>query len=302
MTDRLNAMRLLVRVIERRSFTLAAADLNISRSTATEVIRRLENDLGTRLLERTTRHVAPTRDGEAYYQRCLFILADVDEAESALRKGNPAGLLRIDAPGILTRSFLLPGLAEFLARYPDLELQLGQGERLVDPVREGVDCVVRAGIPSDSTMIMRKLADLNEITCASPAYLERYGVPRTLEDLEGHKMVGFLSSRTGQIMPLEFQGREEIREVSLPSPVTVNDADTAYQLARLGYGLIQAPRYRFEEDLRNGSLVEILTDCPPPLLPLAAYYPQNRQLSPRVRVFVDWVAEVFSDPAVIARL
>lgn len=286
-------MRLLVRVIDRRSFTAAAADLGMPRSTATEAIRKLERDLGCRLLERTTRHVAPTPDGEAYYRRCLSILADIDEAEGALRGGEPAGLLRIDAHGALTRAFLLPRLPEFLAAYPQITLHIGQGDRLVDLVREGVDCVIRAGEPDDSGMIMRKLPDIPELTCASPDYLERYGTPASPSDLDGHAMVGFVSSRTGRVMPMEFQTEDGIREVTLPCRVTANEAETAHHLARLGYGLIQAPRYRFRKDLAQSTLVEVLPGHPPPPLPLAAYYPQNRQMSPRVGVFLDWVATVF---------
>ncbi|WP_110749164.1 LysR family transcriptional regulator [Phyllobacterium leguminum] len=292
--DRLDAMRLFIRVIDRRSFTAAAADLEIPRSTATEGIRRLEHDLGSRLLERTTRHVAPTPDGEAYYQRCLSILADIDEAESALRGGVPAGMLRIDAHGSLTRAFLLPRLPEFLDAYPQVVLQLGQGDRLVDLVREGVDCVIRAGEPDDSGMIMRRLPSIPEITCASPRYLERHGVPSSLDDLENHQMIGFMSSRTGRVMPMEFESAQGIREITLPCRVTANDAETLHHLARMGYGIIQAPRYRFREDLARGVLVEVLPDYPPPPLPLAAFYPQNRQLSPRVRIFLDWVTKVFA--------
>jgi DNA-binding transcriptional LysR family regulator len=293
--DRLDAMRLFVRVIDRRSFTAAAADLGIPRSTATEAMRRLESDLGSRLLQRTTRHVAPTPDGEAYYQRCLSILADIDEAESALRGGVPAGVLRIDAHGVLTRSFLLPRLPEFLDAYPQIVLHIGQGDRLVDMVREGIDCVIRAGEPDDSGMIMRKLPPIPEMTCASPEYLKRNGVPSTPNDLEGHQMIGFVSSRTGRVMPLEFETAEGVREVTLPCRLTANEAETIHHLARMGYGIIQAPRYRFREDIERGTLVEVLPDFPPPLLPLAAFYPQNRQLSPRVRVFLDWAVGVFED-------
>lgn len=294
MLDRLDAMSLFVRVVERRSFTAAAADLGIPRSTATEGIKRLEASLGSRLLDRTTRHVEPTRDGEAYYRRCLAILADVEEAESALRGAEPAGLLRVDAHGRITRTFLLPALPAFLARYPKLDLQLGQNDRLVDLVREGVDCAIRAGVPDDSGLIMRRLAALPEITCASPDYLARHGMPQSPEDLTGHLCVGFLSSRTGSVMPLEFQVGDGVREITLSSRVTVNEAESLHDLALLGMGLIQAPRYRFQEDLATGRLIEVLPQFPPKPTPLVALYPQNRQLSPRVRVFLDWVAGIFA--------
>lgn len=293
MIDRFDTMRLFVRVLERRSFTKAAADLNIPRSTASEAIQRLERDLGSRLLERTTRHIAPTPDGAAYYERCVSILADLEEAEGALRGHEPSGALRIDAPGTLTRVFLLPHLSAFLSKYPNITLQLGQTERLVDLVREGVDCVIRAGAPEDSSMIMRRLASIPEITCASPDYIAQHGNPKSVDDLDGHKIVGFLSSRSGTVMPLEFKVGKRFEEISLPATVVANDADTVHHLAREGFGLVQAPRYRFLEDLETGKLVEVLPTSPPPPISLAAYYPQNRQLSPRVRIFLDWIVEVF---------
>ncbi|MCV0426490.1 MAG: LysR family transcriptional regulator [Roseibium sp.] len=292
--DRLDAMRFFVRVVDRRSFTHAAADLDISRSTATEVIQRLEERLRTRLLERTTRHVSPTPDGEAYYRNCVTILSDIDETERAFLGGEPSGLLRVDAPGPLTRTYLLPELPDFMSRFPEIELQLGQGERLVDLVREGVDCVIRAGDPEESGLIRRALGQIEEITCASPAYLEVHGMPRSPDDLQSHHMIGFVSSRTHTVLPLEFQCGDTVREIKLPCRTKVNDAETAHHLAELGFGLIQAPRYRFRNAINSKKLTQVLASFPPPPLQLAAYYPQRRQLSPRVRVFLDWAADVFA--------
>ncbi|MBX5135362.1 LysR family transcriptional regulator [Rhizobium lentis] len=293
--DRLDRMQLFIRVVERRSFAAAASDLGLARSTATEAIKKLEGDLGVRLLERTTRHVEPTLDGTAFYRRCVAILAEVDEAENVFRDMQPRGLLRVDAHPLLTRTFLLPRLNEFLDRYPLLDLQIGQGDRLVDLVREGIDCVIRAGEISDSGLIMRRLGMIAEITCASPAYISRHGMPRSPDAMEGHRAVGFISSRTGQVMPLEFTVGNTVRFVSLPCRLTVNNSDTMTDLARLGFGLIQAPRYRLQRNLDEGTLVEVLADYLPPPTPLTALYPQNRQLSPRVRVFLDWIVELFSE-------
>ncbi|TGQ28593.1 LysR family transcriptional regulator [Mesorhizobium sp. M00.F.Ca.ET.216.01.1.1] len=293
--DSLDRMRLLTRVIERGSFTAAAADLALSRSTATEAIKQLEARLGVRLLERTTRHVTPTLDGQAYYQHCLAILAEVEDAEADFQAAQPQGLLRIDVHGFMARHFILPRLAEFLDRYPRIELSIGDGDRLVDLVREGVDCVLRSGEQADSGMITRRITTLREVTCASPAYLEKHGMPASPDDLGGHVMVGFRSSRTGEVMPLEFTGGGELRHVTLPSRVTVNGSDTMAELARLGFGLVQAPHYRFAEDFARGTLVEVLPDYPPAPTPLSALYPQNRQLAPRVRVFVDWVIGIFGE-------
>lgn len=293
--DRFDAMRLFVRLVERQSFTAAAADLGIPRSTASEVLRGLEARLGARLLERTTRHVTPTLDGEDYYRRCVAILAEVEEAEAAMRDAQPRGLLRIDAHPLLTRTFILPHLPAFLTRYPQLDLQIGQGDRLVDLVREGIDCVIRSGEPEDSGMIQRRLGTIAEVTVASPAYLARRGTPATPDALDGHQMVAFLSSRTGDVLPLEFSVAGTLRHVVLPSRVRVNNSDTMADLARLGFGLAQAPRYRFADDLASGALVEVLADHPPSPTPLCALYPQNRQLALRLRVFLDWIAGIFAE-------
>lgn len=293
--DRLDRLQLFVRIVERCSFTAAAADIGLARSTATEAIRQLETDVGTRLLERTTRHVTPTLDGQAFYRRCLLILSEVEEAENVFRDAQPRGLLRVDANVLLTRTFLLPRLPEFLDRYPLLDLHLGQGDRLVDLVREGVDCAIRAGDLSDSGMIARRLATIEEVTCASPGYIEKHGVPTSLDELAGHTMIGFVSSRTGDVIPLEFTVDGHPREIALPSRVTANHSDTIHDLARMGFGLIQAPRYRLQEDFDSGSLIEVMQQYPPTPTPLSALYPQNRQLAPRLRVFLNWAATVFSE-------
>ncbi|UCI06163.1 LysR family transcriptional regulator [Mesorhizobium sp. B1-1-8] len=290
--DRLDSMRLFVRVVERHSFTAAAADLGLPRSSATSAIKQLEERLGVQLLRRTTRHVTPTLDGEAYYQRCVGILADIEDAEGGFGTHEVRGRLRIDVNGHMARTFIIPELPALLARHPQLSVHVGEGDRLVDLVREGVDCVIRAGTLPDSDMIARRLGMAREITVASPAYLERHGTPCTPDDLAGHMMIGFVSSRSGQVMPLEFTIDGKMREVVLPSRVTVANSDTSATLVRLGFGLYQAPRLRFVSDLEAGRLVEVLPDYPPSPTPISVLYPRSRQLSPRVRVFVDWLVEI----------
>lgn len=292
--DHLDSMRLFVRVVDRRSFTMAASDLGIPRSTTTVVIRELERHLNCRLLNRTTRVVSPTVDGQIYYGHCVAVLASIDEAEASFRNPQPSGLLRIDAHGMLTRTFLLPKLSEFLARYPQIDLDIGQGDRLVDLAREGIDCAIRVGELTDSTLIKRSLASIPEITCASPAYLARHGTPQTPDELNSHQMIGFISSRTGTMMPLEFRVGGKTMKTTLPSRVTVNDSDTSAELARLGFGLVQAPLYRFSKDLVNGTLVEVLKPYRPTETIVSAIYSQARQTSPRLRVFLDWTSNVFS--------
>ena len=293
--DRLDAMRLFVRVVERRSFTLAAQDLEIPRSTATEVVKQLETRLRVRLLQRTTRHVAPTLDGDAYYLHCVRVVAEIEEGEAAFSGSKPRGVLRIDVHGTLARHFVMPGLPRFLAQYPDLRLFIGEGDRLVDLVKEGVDCVLRVGELANSNMVARRVGMLEEGTFASPAYVERCGEPRVPDDLlGGHQMVGFVSSATGQVIPLEFTVGGVVRDVLPTVVVSVTAAETMVSAAKLGLGLIQVPRYHVAADLEAGRLVEVLTEFRPSPTPVSLLYPHGRQLSPRVRVFIDWLTQEFA--------
>ena len=292
--DKLDSMQLFTRVVELRSFTQAAQALNLKRSTVTDAIKQLEMRLNIRLLQRTTRHVSPTLDGEAYYQRCLRILADVEDAEMAFAGAQPKGLLRVDVHGSMARHFLLPGLPDFLAQYPDIEFYMSEGDRLVDLVREGIDCVIRAGELKDSDMVARPLGTLPEITCASPDYLQRSGIPETPDDLAGHRMIGFRSSATGGLLPLVFQVQGKRREIQLPTSFSVNGAESMKEAARRGMGIIQVPHYGLLEDLAQGNLVQILANFPAGSLPVSLLYPRNRQLSPRVRVFIDWMVKEFA--------
>ena len=293
--DRFDTMRVFTRVVERRSFTLAADDLGLPRSTVTDAVKSIEARLGVRLLERTTRHVSPTLDGEAYHRRCLALIADLEDAEAAFGGAKPKGLLRVDVHGTLARHFVLPHLPQFLAEYPEIEFYMSEGDRLVDLIREGIDCVLRVGDLADSDMIARRVAMLEEVTCAAPNYLDRAGTPLSIDALEGHRMVGFHSSGTGAPLPLEFTVDGTIHKVALPATVSVNGAESIVAAARLGLGLIQVPRYHVEDDLERGTLVHVLADFPPPPTPVSLLYPRNRQLSPRVRVFIDWLVRAFGE-------
>lgn len=293
--DRLHQIELFARIVEGGSFVRAATELNIARSTATEAVKSLEHEVGARLLTRTTRHVMVTPEGEAFYRHARVILDEVDDAYSSFKTTTPRGHLRIDASGLLTRTFITPRLPEFLLTYPDITIQFGQSDRFVDLVREGVDCVLRAGTLDDSSMRMRRLGFLPEITCASPDYLKKYGIPESIDALADHFMVGFVSSRTGDIMPLEFQRDGKIEMRKIPARVMTDNSDTAADLALRGFGLIQAPRYRFEPLLASGQLVQVLSDTLPEPMALSAIYPGDRRLSRRLDVFLNWVVEIFSE-------
>ena len=223
----------------------------------------------------------------------MQILADVEEAERGASDA-VSGLVRVDVAGNLARTILLPKLAGFLARHPALSIQIGEGERFVDLVREGVDCVVRAGALADSDLVVRRLGVMDEMTCASPGYLAEHGILASPDALDGHVMVGFVSSRTGQVIPLEFTRDGRTIERALPARVLVSGADAAAAAARLGLGLVQAPRCRFVDDLAAGTLIEVLAGFPPTPTPISILYPTRRQLSARVRVFVDWLSEVLA--------
>lgn len=292
--DRLDTMRIFTRVMERRSFVRAAEDLGFPASTVSDALQQLERRLGVRLIQRTTRQVVPTLDGEAYYRRCLSILDDIEEAESTFSAAKPRGLLRVDVQGTQARRFIVPGLPDFLSEYPDLELYMSEGDRFVDLVGEGIDCVLRAGASKESDLIARKLASLQEVTVASKSYIGKFGMPKRWDALEGHRMVGFRSSATGGVLPLEFMVKGTIKTVVLPAPLSVNGADTYKAAARHGLGLIQVPRHGVEDDIAKGILVECLPGTPPSPTPVYAMYPRSRQLNLRVRVFIEWVARRYA--------
>jgi DNA-binding transcriptional LysR family regulator len=293
--DQVKAMKVFVRIYERSSFTLAADDLNLPRATLTHTLNQFEAWLGTRLLERSTRRVCPTLDGEAYYQRCVQLLAELEEAELAFRSVAPKGRLRVDLHGTLAKYFVVPALPEFMARYPDIELSISEADRFVDLIAEGVDCVLRAGTLGDSALIGRRVANLRQVTCASPAYLRKYGEPKRLAELSEHRAVNYVSRTTAKLFPFEFMVNGELQEVSIDGALSVFGAEIYSASAVAGLGIIQCPHYRMAELIEQGVMREILRETPPPLMPVSVLYPQNRHMSPRVRVFVDWLAEIFEN-------
>ena len=295
--DRFDAMRVFTRIVERRSFSRAADDLGLPRSSVTDALKGLEARLGVRLLQRTTRQVNPTLDGEAYYQRCIGLIADLEDAEGAFIGAKPAGLIRVDVHGTQARYFLLPGLPRFRELYPGIRLHFSETHEAMDLVREGFDCILRAGELTDSLLVSRRLATLERGTFASPDYLSRLGTPQSPDDLAAHEMIGLLAPDTAEIIPLTFHVGATIRRLTLPTMITVTGPETNVAAAYRGLGLIQVPRYRVASELQSGALVEILSAFPPTPIPVHVLYSHRRQLSPRLRVFIDWVAEQFRERA-----
>ena len=294
--DRFNAMLVFTRIVELGGFARAADSLQMPRASVTELIKQLEAHLGVQLLHRTTRQVSPTLDGAAYYQRCVSLLSDLEEAEGLFRGSQPKGKLRVDMPASVGRLVVFPALPEFTRRYPLIELEVGLSDRPVDLIREGVDCVVRGGLTMDDSLVARPLVMMDQVTCASPDYLQAHGVPQSLEDLSGHQVVEYFSSVSGKRYGLEFQAGDEVRLIDLPKQVSVNSAEGYLAACMAGYGLVQTPHYHVAQLVREGRLQEVLGDCLPPRLALTALYPQHRQLSSRVRVFVDWLVDLCGRP------
>lgn len=291
--DRFETMRLFVRIVERGNFASAARDLRLPRATVTRAIQQLELHLGTRLLERTTRAVRPTEDGNVYYGRCVQLLADLDEVESGFRPSEPKGPLCVDMQGTLARFFVLPALPDFIRQHPAIEIRLSETDRMVDLVEEGIDCVLRAGVLPDSSLVGRKVAESEQLTLASPGYLRQFGTPSGLDDLSGHRMVAYAASASGQPYPLDFMVDGKTREELLPFEVTVRGAEIYTAAGVAGLGLIQVPRYRVQHQIDAGELVPVLQHNLPPPMPISVLHPGHRNISPRTRVFADWLTALF---------
>ena len=291
-------MRVFTRIVELGGFAKAADSLQLPRASVTILIKQLEAHLGVQLLQRTTRHVSPTLDGAAYYQRCVQLLTDLEETEAVFstRRQNPRGTLSIEMPSGIGSLIVIPALPTFTALYPQIELEIGLNDRPVDLIREGVDCVLRGGQALDESLVARPLAMMEQLTLASPAYLERMGTPTCLEQLAGHQMVEYVSSASGKRFGLEFLLGSELHPINLPKVVAVNSSAGYFAACEAGYGLIQAPRYHALRQLAEGTLVQVLPDVAVPKMALTALYPPHRQLSQRVRVFVDWLVQLCARP------
>jgi LysR family transcriptional regulator for bpeEF and oprC len=295
--NKLQAMEVFVQVVDAGGFTRAADAMKLPKATVSTLIQSLEGALAVKLLHRTTRHVSVTADGAAYYERCLRILSDVREAEESLSRTrlSPSGRLRVDAPTGLASDVIVPALPQFFEQYPDIQLELGCSDRPVDLIEEGVDCAVRGGALGDSSLIARRVGILHFVTCASPAYLERYGRPAHPNELLRHRCVNYFSARTGKIFDWDFTRDGERVQVALPGHIALNDSNAYIAAGIAGLGIVQMANFMMEPMLKDGRFELILDEWISDPLPVHVVYPQNRHLSAKVRVFVEWVAELFSN-------
>ncbi|WFR94415.1 LysR family transcriptional regulator [Rhizobium tumorigenes] len=293
--DQLSAMRAFARVVETGNFTRAATTLSMPKATVTTLIQGLEQHLHTKLLNRTTRRVMVTTDGALYYERAIQILSEIEELDGSVSNSQslPSGRLRVEMAGAFADEIVIPALCDFHLRYPDIRIDMGVGDRLVDYLAENVDCALRAGTPTDQSLIARRVGEIPMVTCASPRYIEKFGTLQSPQDIEtGHFAVNYFRAQTGKTIPFEFSRANETFEISPTYILSVNDSRSFVNAALSGLGIIQAPAFMIREALADGKLVRMLPDWHRDPLPLHIVYPPNRHLSNKVRVFVDWLAKL----------
>jgi len=290
----LESMQVFMRVAEQASFTRAAESLGLLKATVSQAVQQLENSLGTRLLHRTTRKVQLTLDGQGYYERCKELLAEVETVQTMFQRSGEAlrGRLRVDLPSRLARSFVIPQLPKFLQAHPQIEFELSTTDRLVDPIQEGFDCVLRVGAPRDPQLIARPLGHLKFMNCASADYLRRRGTPLSLEDLARHDLIHYVSVLGSKSEGFEYPVDGKYQQLPMSGPIVVNSTDAYHSACLAGLGLIQAPVIGVREDIERGELVEVLPQFRPEPMPVSLLYAHRRNLPKRVRTFMDWIAEV----------
>ncbi|OQR31850.1 LysR family transcriptional regulator [Pseudomonas sp. Bc-h] len=299
--DRFDAMQAFVRVVESGSFTKAAETLHMSKTSVTQLIQQLEARLRVKLLNRTTRKVNVTADGAVYYERAVRVLADVDDAETSLSSAStlPRGRLRVDVPSPFARTILIPALPDFYTRYPDIQIDLGVSDRMVDMIGENVDCVVRGGELTDQSLMARHIGDLRLGVYAAPDYLNRVGVPahpRELEDTH-HRIVGYRWARTGKLFPMVMQRDGETVQTQGRYVLAVDDGNAYLEAGLAGLGILWLPHYMASKSQASGALVPLFEDWCLESMPMYVAFPPNRHISIKLRVFIDWVVELMAKHA-----
>ncbi|MGF6772234.1 LysR family transcriptional regulator for bpeEF and oprC [Paraburkholderia sp. GAS199] len=300
--DKLQAMTIFVRVVEAQSFSKAAQTLSMPRSSVTTTIKNLERHLGAVLLRRSTRTLSVTEAGERYYASCRAILSEIEQAESGLsiEASMPRGRVRADMPGVIGRALVIPRLREFEQRFPGIELVLGLSDRPADLIFDGIDCVIRSGELTDSTLVARRVGQLNWITCASPRYLKDHGEPESVDALGAHRTINYLSNATGRPLDWRFQVDGEALTVPMQSRFAVNETEAYLQCALEGLGLIQLSEFVAAPYLQTGRLREVLANARCLPVPVSVVYPNGRHASTATRVFVDWITEICREHAALA--
>jgi DNA-binding transcriptional LysR family regulator len=291
-----NDMIAFVRAVERGGFSAAARDLGLTPSAVSKLVTRLEDRLGVRLLNRTTRRLALTAEGEAFFQRSQRILADIAEAEEEVGRSRvqPRGLLRVNVGTAFGMHQLVPALPDFLARYPEIQVELTITDRIVDLIEEGADLGIRLGLLADSSLVARRICEVERVVCAAPEYLRRHGTPRTPGELRGHNCLNMANAPALRRWP--FEGRDGVEHVEVSGRVSATSADALLALALRGLGVIRLTDVIVGPSIREGRLVALLADVHHrEALPLHAVYPQGRHRSPRVAAMIDFLVERFGN-------
>ena len=296
--DHLQAIRIFVRVVETGGFGRAALSLNMPNATASKWVQSLEAHLGVKLLERNTRRVSVTTDGAAYYERTRQLLGELDDIEATLgrEQASPRGVLRVDTGGSIASGILIPALPAFLARYPDIQIQLGVTDRTADLVAENIDCAIRS-TADDPNLVTHPIGTLAWTTCASPAYLAKYGRPKRPQKIVDDNMpvVGYFSASTGMTQPLIFcRGEETIKLGRVRHDILVSESNSHLATALAGLGIVRTLDFMVRPFIEQKKLVPILAQWRAPPLEIYIAYPPSRRYSTKVRVFADWAATLFA--------
>lgn len=294
--DQLQAIKSFARVVEAGSFTRAADSLDLPKATLSKQVQDLEAYLGIRLLHRTTRRVTVTAEGQQYYEKTQRILADLDDIDSSFSavRNSPRGKLRVDVGGSTASEVLIPALPAFIAKYPEIKLELGVSDRAVDLISDNVDCVIRGGPLDSSSLVARAIGQASMVTCATPGYLKQYGVPAYPNELRnGHRLVSYVTTQHGRAVPFRFTDQGELLDIKAEQLIGVNESNAHFAAGLAGLGIIQTFRYSAKAALASGALVEILSPWRPPSYPFHVVYPQNRHVTRRLRVFIDWLVSDF---------
>jgi DNA-binding transcriptional LysR family regulator len=294
--DTLTSMELFVSAVESGNFSATARSMNLTPSAVSKQISRLEDRLGARLFNRTTRQLAPTEEGRAYYERCQRILADIAEAESAVTELNadPRGVLRLNMPVVFGRRHIVPIIGEFLENYPNVTMEISMSDQFVDPIAEGADMLIRVGELKDSSLIARKLAEARRVVAATPGYWKKHGEPEKPEELRSHNCLAYSYLSSGNTWRMtDAAGKEHV--VQATGNLASNNGEALLEAALQGLGVVNLPTWMVGPDLEEGRLVEVLGDYAQPEPSVHAIYPPGRHLSAKVRAFVDFLANHFKE-------
>jgi len=293
--DKLEAMNAFVKVVAAGSYAEAARRLGLTRSAVSKAVMELEQILGARLLDRTTRRVTPTEAGLAYYERCVSILAEVEETEIQITRlhDEPKGVLKINAPMTFGTLYLADAVAEFMARYDDLKIEMLLNDRFIDPLEEGVDVTVRIGVLADSSLIARRLAPARRVLVAASAYLERHGTPQTPGDLSAHRCLSY--GQLAAVHRWQLVANGQVINVPVTSSLCSNNGEVLRAAAMAGNGIANLPTFMVGPDIAAGRLLPVLAATPPTELGIYALYAPNRYLATKSRLFIDFLAQRFGE-------